>query len=292
MRVFVTGATGSSDRPSSASCSKQGHDVIGLARSDKAAAGLAAAGAEVHRGDLTTSTAFGRGGEADGVIHTAFTNFSPTTDPAAVHTDVRAVEAIGSPLDGSGRPFVVTSGTGWSRRAAWRRRRHRAGRCPGPRSEPRRSPSRARGTRVRVRLPRPCTARATRLRPGPDRHRPREGLAGTSATGRTAGPPCTGSTPRACSGWPRRPRPRARACTESPTRACRSATSPRSSAATWTCRWSASPATRQTPTSAGFALFASMDVPGQQRDHPAAVRLAPRPARAHRGPRRGPLLQA
>jgi nucleoside-diphosphate-sugar epimerase len=90
-----------------------GHQVIGLARSDASAAALEAVGAETHRGNLDNLESLAAGaGAADGVIHLAFENISPTTDfAAAIEADLRAVEAIGSALEGSDKPFVVTSGT-------------------------------------------------------------------------------------------------------------------------------------------------------------------------------------
>ena len=133
MRVFVTGATGFIGTAVTRELIAHGHQVIGLARSDTAAAALRAAGAEPHRGSLRNLDSLRRGAaEADGVIHLAFT-ISPLQMPfgrtlrvflggaptrivpramaAIAKTDRAAIDALGTALQGSNRPLVTTFGT-------------------------------------------------------------------------------------------------------------------------------------------------------------------------------------
>lgn len=111
MHVFVTGASGHIGSLVVRELLDNGHAVTGLARSDASANALTEAGAQVVRGTLDDLDVLAASVAAtDGVIHLAFKHdFGDYA--AAAQTDLRAVEAIGAALEGSGKPFLNTSGT-------------------------------------------------------------------------------------------------------------------------------------------------------------------------------------
>ncbi len=106
MEVFLTGATGYIGSAVADALQKAGHKVSGLARTPEKAKLLEERGVRASLGDLLqpeTVTAPARA--AGGVIHTANTN-----DANAAQADTATVRAILQTLEGTGKPFIYTSG--------------------------------------------------------------------------------------------------------------------------------------------------------------------------------------
>jgi nucleoside-diphosphate-sugar epimerase len=106
MKVYLTGATGYIGSAVAEALQKAGHDVSGLARTPEKAKQLEARGVHAVLGDLLQpETVAAPARAADGVIHTANTN-----DANSPHADAAVVRAMVKALEGSGKPFVYTSG--------------------------------------------------------------------------------------------------------------------------------------------------------------------------------------
>jgi nucleoside-diphosphate-sugar epimerase len=111
MRVFITGAAGFIGTATTKELIANGHDVLGLARSDANAESLEKLGAKVHRGSLEDLGSLRQGAkETDATIHLAFIHdFSKFAENGQI--DKHAIDAMGEVLAGSDKPFIVTSGT-------------------------------------------------------------------------------------------------------------------------------------------------------------------------------------
>lgn len=113
MRIFVTGASGWIGSAVVAELLAGDHQVLGLARSEASAEAVAAAGAQVRRGDIGDLDMLRTAAqESDGVVHLAFRHdvaFSGDFE-TAVASDMAAIQALGEGLEGTGGPLAIASG--------------------------------------------------------------------------------------------------------------------------------------------------------------------------------------
>ena len=110
MRVFLTGATGFIGTAVAEELIGAGHSVLGVARTDEGAKALANRGIEPHRGELADHASFIAGAKAcDATIHCAFIHdFSRFAEN--IEIEQQTVVAMLDALEGSNKPFVVSSG--------------------------------------------------------------------------------------------------------------------------------------------------------------------------------------
>jgi nucleoside-diphosphate-sugar epimerase len=110
MKVFITGGTGFIGAAVIRELVSGGHEVTGLARSEKAVQTLSALGAAKLDGSLEDTNSLKHGAQnADAVVHLAFIhNFADFA--AAAQTDKQAIVALGEALIKTNKPFLVTSG--------------------------------------------------------------------------------------------------------------------------------------------------------------------------------------
>jgi nucleoside-diphosphate-sugar epimerase len=110
MQIFITGASGWIGSSVLPELTSAGHHVVALARSDSSAATLAAAGADVLRGDLTdVDTLIAGASASDGVIHLAYDH--GLGQVGAAPTDSAAIDSFITALADSNKPLIVTGAT-------------------------------------------------------------------------------------------------------------------------------------------------------------------------------------
>ena len=111
MKILVTGASGWIGSASVKELIAAGHHVLGLARTDAAAAKVAKLGAEVVRGSLDDLAGLRAAtARAEGVVHLGY-NHDFSQMAAAAQTDRAAIDAFADVLQGSGGPLLIASGT-------------------------------------------------------------------------------------------------------------------------------------------------------------------------------------
>ncbi|QGZ65239.1 SDR family oxidoreductase [Paraburkholderia acidisoli] len=110
MRILVTGASGWIGSASVTELIGAGHQVLGMARSDEAAAKIEALGAQVVRGSLDDIASLrDAAAQAEGVVHLGY-NHDFSQMAAAAQTDRAAIDAFADVLQGTGGPLLIASG--------------------------------------------------------------------------------------------------------------------------------------------------------------------------------------
>ena len=111
MKVFVTGASGWIGSATTTELVAAGHHVVGLVRSDSAAATVASLGAQVQRGSLDDLDSLRAGAAGcDAVVHLGYDHDFSQMERAA-RTDRQVIDTLGDTLEGTGAALLIASGT-------------------------------------------------------------------------------------------------------------------------------------------------------------------------------------
>ena len=109
MRIFVTGATGYIGRVVTEKALAEGQAVRGLSQSEEGDARLGALGATPVRGELTSLDVLRQeSAKAEAVLHLGFIHDWGMDFEEVLRIDAAAVDALGEPLRGTEKPFVIT----------------------------------------------------------------------------------------------------------------------------------------------------------------------------------------
>ncbi|MEM8532542.1 MAG: NAD-dependent epimerase/dehydratase family protein [Chloroflexota bacterium] len=114
MKIFLTGATGFIGRRLVERLQVEGHQLIGLARTERSVKFLKDRGVQVHQGDLQQLDSLKSGAaNADVVIHTAMPNPEDFSDLSELgHIAIQAQAALIEGLSGKNKILIATSGAG------------------------------------------------------------------------------------------------------------------------------------------------------------------------------------
>lgn len=108
-KFFITGATGFVGTPLVKELLEHGHEVVGLARSEKSAQKLTGLGASFIRGELQDTDALVQGcEETDGVIHLGFIHEFESYEKSC-QIDREVVKILGQTLQNTGKILLYAS---------------------------------------------------------------------------------------------------------------------------------------------------------------------------------------
>ncbi|KAF9992958.1 hypothetical protein BGZ79_002445 [Entomortierella chlamydospora] len=113
--IFITGATGFIGRVVAQKAVQQGYTVRGLSRREEGDQLLRSLGVTPVRGDLTTPDVLSHEAKnADIVLHLAFDHDFSKPFQELVDLDIAAVNTLATPMIGTNKRLVITSGTAFT----------------------------------------------------------------------------------------------------------------------------------------------------------------------------------